>query len=216
MKTILSDEGKKRLEGRIADIEKRCDAQVVLAVIQRCDVYAELPWKAFALGASLAGLLAVVWGGFGPWTRAEWAILTAVVVTLGAGAVFALLGVFVPPLGRLFLDARRAEVETRQYAESLFLNRGLFTTQKRKGLLLLAGLFERQVVLLPDIGLAPCLTQDRMQDVIASMKTDLAAGRIAPAFEKGLAKLEEILAAGLAEGDAINELSDHVIEEKGA
>jgi len=45
------------LNRRIADVEKNADVQVVLAVVDRCDVYAELPWKAFALGASVAGLL---------------------------------------------------------------------------------------------------------------------------------------------------------------
>jgi len=30
--------------------KKRTGAQIVLAVVDRSDVYAELPWKAFALG----------------------------------------------------------------------------------------------------------------------------------------------------------------------
>ena len=50
MKLILSDQDRGRLDALIAKIEKRTNTQIVLAVIQRSDVYADLPWKAFALG----------------------------------------------------------------------------------------------------------------------------------------------------------------------
>ena len=58
MKHVLNNEERSRLNKDIADAEKRTGAQIVLAVIERSDSYAELPWKAFALGASIAGLCA--------------------------------------------------------------------------------------------------------------------------------------------------------------
>lgn len=57
MKPTLNNEERGRLNQLIADAEKRTGAQIVLAVIERSDAYDEIPWKAFALGASLAGLL---------------------------------------------------------------------------------------------------------------------------------------------------------------
>lgn len=60
MKHTLNDEERRKLDQHIADEEKRTGAQVVLAVIERSDSYAELPWKAFALGASTSGLFWVV------------------------------------------------------------------------------------------------------------------------------------------------------------
>jgi len=57
MKKILSDHERDQLNQLVADMENRMDAQIVLAVVKRCDSYAELPWKAFALGASIAGLV---------------------------------------------------------------------------------------------------------------------------------------------------------------
>jgi len=59
MKHTLNDEERSRLDKDIAEAEKRTGVQIVLAVIERSDSYAELPWKTFALGSSVAALLAV-------------------------------------------------------------------------------------------------------------------------------------------------------------
>ncbi|OHE19741.1 MAG: hypothetical protein A2X95_03855 [Syntrophobacterales bacterium GWF2_56_9] len=119
MKQTLNDHERIRLDRRIADAEKRTGAQIVLAVIERSDTYSELPWKAFALGASLAGLSVSVLDLLRPGWTSGIAVLIAVVLLLAVGAASALLCVSVPRFARLFLDAHRAEVEVCQYAESL-------------------------------------------------------------------------------------------------
>src|SRR4030042_6915214 len=96
MKPILSKSDRDRLEQRIAEAEKRTGAQIVLAVGQRSDVYAELPWIAFALGASSAGLAVVLADVFSSGWNSRAMLLTQVASILGAGAVLALLTVLVP------------------------------------------------------------------------------------------------------------------------
>jgi putative membrane protein len=216
MNQTLTDQERIRLDQRIAEAEKRTGAQIVLAVIERSDSYAELPWKAFALGASIAGLLVSLTVLFRPeWTTPA-TILTAVVVTLAIGGTAALLCIFVPQFARLFLHTHRAEVEVREHAKSLFLSHELFATHKRTGLLLLVSLFERQIVILPDTGLRKCLSPDAMHGIIASMTPVLAAGRTAYALEEGLKRLEDVLSAAAHAQSGKNELPDEIIEEKGA
>jgi putative membrane protein len=216
MERILSDHERSRLDARIAEAEKRTKAQIVLAVIKRSDAYAELPWKAFALGASIAGLLVFILDLLFYYWISHAMALVAVGVTLAAGAALALLTVFVPGFARLFLSAHRAELEVRQYAESLFLTREMFATGRRTGILLLVSLFERQVVLLPDKGLSNRLTRDAMRDVIAPMSSSLARNEINRALEAGLERLTLILEAMAPGGTVENELSHEIIEEKGA
>ena len=72
-------------------------------IIERSDAYAELPWKAFALGASGAGLLVLIMNMLWPLTSSLQAALLAIVIMLAAGAGLALLSVFVPDFARLFL-----------------------------------------------------------------------------------------------------------------
>ena len=216
MKPILTEQERIQLDRRVADVEKRTGAQIVLAVIERSDSYAELPWKAFALGAAVAGLGTVLLDLLLPGWRTGFAVLFAVVSLLATGAACALLCVALPKFARFFMDAHRAEVEVRQYAESLFLSREVFATRGRTGLLLLVSMFERQVVLLPDTGLDRQLSREAQQDIIARMTTVLATGQFGRALENGLAGLEEHLAAVPAGGSLKNELPNIIVEEKGS
>ena len=216
MKHTLNDEERSRLDQLIADAEKRTGAQIVLAIIERSDAYTELPWKAFALGASLSGLLVLVMNLLWPLTSPGTAALLAIVMMLAAGAGIALLCVFVPDFARLFLPDHCADVETRQYADSLFLSRQMFATRKRKAILLLISLFERRIVILPDTGLTQQLNQDAVEKIIKHMRLYLTAGRTARALEAGLKKLEEIISTGERSASSDNELPNDIIEEKGA
>ena len=215
MKQTLSDDDRTRLDGLIADVEKRTNTQIVLAVIQRSDSYAELPWKAFALGASITGLLVFILNllSYGWYPRV--AVHIAVAGILGGGAVFALLTVFIPGFAKRFLSSVRADVEVRQYAESVFLSRELFATGNRTGILVLVSLFERKVVILPDKGLRDQLTNDVMQGIITAITRSLKRNEIGRAFESGLEELSHTLETNV-QGKGENELSDEIIEEKGA
>ena len=214
MKQNLNEQERQRLDKRVAEAEQRTGAQIVLSVVERSDVYAELPWKAFALGAAGAGLAVAVLDLLRPGWDSSTAVLAAVTATLIAGAACALACVSLPGFARLFLDAQRAEMETRQYAESLFLSRELFATRGRTGILLLVSLFERQVIMLPDTGLSKRLGSAAAQGIIARMTPPLASGQVAQAFEAGLAGLEAALGA-TAPAAVGNELPNGIVEEKG-
>lgn len=216
MKHILSDEQRARLDERVAEAEGHANAQIVLAVIERSDSYAEIPWKAFAMGASIASLLVFALGLLRGISNPNAAALVTVVAALGSGGVLALLTIFVPALARFFLSVHRAETEVKQYAQSVFLTREIFATGARTGVLLLVSLFERRIILLPDSGLKDRLNGDTLQDIIARMTPSLAQGEIARALEEGLERLSGILSAAVPGGQGGgNELPDVIIEEEG-
>ncbi len=204
----LSETDRQGIEERAARLEARTGVQVVAAFADRCDDYPEIPWKAFAMGAALASL-AVALGLQG-------AVL-ATLTLLGAGAAAALATVFLPAFARRFLHAGRRDAEVRQYAESLFLKHELFRTRERCGILVLVGLFERSVVILPDSGLRERIGTAELEEVIALMTPALAGGRHAAAMLDGLNALEALLVArGFAGAAGDDEIAQEVIEEKGA
>jgi putative membrane protein len=212
---ILSENDRTQLDQQIAEAEKRTKVQIILAAVKRSDSYAELPWKAFALGASIAGLLVFVLDLLLPGWISNAMLLVSVAATLAAGAVLALLTVLLPGLARLFLSAHRAEAEVRQYAESFFLSREMFATSRRSGILLLVSLFERQIIILPDKGLGNRLSADALQNIIMQMSQPLAKKEVKRAMEAGLKELIKVLEPSASAGPAKNELSDEIIEEKG-
>lgn len=211
----LTTEEAAAVERRVAGIEARTGVQVVAAVVARSDHYPEIPWSAFALGASLAALATALSDLMRPsWITAATAVGHGVAV-LGAGAALALATVLAPAFARLFLRSTRAEGEVRQRAEGMFLESEVFRTPARTGVLLLASLFERRVEVLPDVGLAGRIGPDGWRAVIDCMGGSLAAGRTAEALEAGLAALEEVLiGAGLKArgGDRGGSLPDRPVE----
>jgi len=215
MRHPLSSQEKNRLRERIAETEKRTGLQIVLAVIERSDSYAELPWKAFALGTSLAGLLAMTMSVLLTFKSATEATLLAVVIMLSSGGGVALLTVFLPSFARLFLADHRADVETKQCAESLFLSRELFATKTRKALLIMISLFERRIVVLPDQGLASQLNKETTHEMVHHMRMKLKSGQLASALEIGLQKLEERIGSDGSSQPEGNALPDWIVEEKG-
>jgi putative membrane protein len=216
MKKNLTEQERKQLDLQVTQAEKRTGAQIVLAVVERSDAYAELPWKAFALGAAVAGLAIAALDLLRPAWHSPTAVLLSLAGTLLTGAACALACVSLPGFARLFLAAHRAEVETRQYAESLFLSREVFATRGRTGILLLVSLFEHQIIMLPDSGLVERLSREAAQKIIARMTTLLASGEVANALQAGLTGLEESL-RGTAPADVLeNELPNGIVEEKGS
>jgi putative membrane protein len=202
---------------RVAAVELRTGAQVVTAVVSRSHAYPQLPWKAFALAASLAGFAVVLADTLRPSWVSTTAVLLQTVAVLAAGGAAALLVIFVPPFARLFLRPPRRDFEVRRCAESLFMQHEVFATRERNGVLLLLSLFEHKVEILPDRGYAGRVTGADWQRVVAAMTPRLQDGHAADALLAGLAALEPMLGAnGFAGGaGAANELPDRPIDTDG-
>jgi putative membrane protein len=215
----LTPEESSEIERRVAALEAHTGVEVVVAVVARSDHYPEIPWTAFALGASLGALGTAVAEALCPrWPSAGAAVLHGVAI-LAAGAACALATVLSRTLARAFLRSTRAEGEVLQLAQGMFLERQVFRTPARTGLLLLASLFERRVVVVPDTGLRERIGQEDWQRVVGRMTPELAAGRTAAAFGDGLVEIEELLLRkGFSAGSAPrgSALPDLPVEERGA
>ena len=206
------------IDAATARVEARTGVQVVTALVGKADHYAELPWIAFALGASVAALGAVVADWLRPqWVSAEVALVHTITI-LGFGAASALAAVLLPAYARAFLRDTRRDVEVRHYAESLFLRRELFKTQARNAVLILVCRFERKVEILPDVGLHGVVSEADWQRVIDAMTQPLREERFGDALRAGLAALEATLADKdlAAHKGKQKELPDRPIEEDGA
>jgi putative membrane protein len=171
-----------------------------------------VPWRAFALGASVAALAALAIDiGRPDWLSASALLLQAIII-LGAGALAGAAAYWWPWFARLFLGAARARAEVRQCAEGLFLSRELFATPRRDAVLILVSLFEHRVVVVPDAFYRGRVTSAEWEQVVDRMTPLLKAGRTAEAFSAGLAALEGLLAAkGLERGEPHNALPDALL-----
>jgi putative membrane protein len=213
----FSEDQTQRLDARIRLLEKNTGIELVTAVVGKCDHYPEIPWKAFALGVAFGALVIVAQGVLKPDWLSTYSALIHTLLVLGAGTVMALLTVFWPAWARCFLDKPRAEAEIRQYAQSVFLEREIFKMPARTGMLLLVGLFERRVVILPDRGVGRRLSPEALRLVIAAMQGDLKRGNRLQALTNGVSVLEEQLkAAGFATAtEDVDRIPEALLQQKG-
>lgn len=213
----LSEKERQEINTLVARFEADTGIQTVAAFIGKADAHPEIPWKAYALGSALGALgLATDASLLPQWAQTHIAAFYAMAI-LGSGAVFSIIAAFVPPIGRLFLNRLRAQGEARQYAQALFLERELFRTAERCGVLLLVSQYERAVVILPDSGLAPACGGADLDRAIAAMMPLLSRGQTVAAFEAGFGSLKTQLggAGGRFSRSAQNELADAVVVETG-
>jgi len=205
------------VEACIARVEERTGVQVVTAVVGRCDGYPDIVWKAFALGIAAAALVVVALDVVRPDWASEHSTWFNVVPILAAGAVSALLAIAVPEYATLFLNRVRAAGEVRQFAQAMFLERQLFRTRSRNGVLVLASLFERHVEIVADIGFDGRVDAAQWRSVVDTMTPELAAGRPTDAFLRALERIEAMLAdKGFArDHSGVDDLANRPIETQG-
>jgi putative membrane protein len=212
---LLSDDEAEAVEARSAAAESRVGIQMVAAIVDKADAHVELPWKAFAIAAALAGLALVIADAMRPqWLTANVALIEAVTI-LGAGGASALLAIFIPAYARLFLRSTRRDFAVRRRAEALFLEHELFRTRERNGVLIMVSGFERKVEILADVGLHPRVSEPEWRAIITCMVPLLRDRRFADALQAGIAGVESLLAAKRfkATPGASNELPDRPIDE---
>jgi putative membrane protein len=214
---VLTAQERQEINDLARQFEAATGAQAVAAIVGKADDYPDIPWKAFALGAVLAALAVVADGVIRP----DWATLHTplrdVAAILVAGVLCCVAAMAIPAFGRLFLNRDRARAEVRQHAQGIFLQREMFATAGRVGILILVARFERRIVILPDSGIARHVSARELDAIIAAMAPHLATSQPVQAFRAGFDALAVLLnSKGLQLTRGGNELADGAVVEEGA
>lgn len=213
----LSTQEQQQINELAQQFEARTGAQTVAAVVGKADDYPDILWKAFALGTAMAAL-AVVADEF---IRPDWASIHSpvrdVAAMLSAGLLCTVMAALIPGFSRLFLNKERAKTEVRQYAQGIFLQREMFRTADRVGILMMVCRFERRVIILPDTGISRHVAHAEMDQVIATMTPHLKQTQLVSAFREGFEALAKLLESkNIHPSRHGNELADGAVVEEGS
>jgi putative membrane protein len=170
------------IRAAVADAEQRSAGEVVPWIVEACDPYPEAGWKAAALGALLAlvlaagtQLLAGAWGG------ALWLALAV----LAGGAAGLALGQL-PAAKRLLVDDDVVEHRVRTAAEAAFVRGEVFATRERTGILVFLALLEHRVVVLGDAGINARVQPEEWQGIADEIVAGVRKSRPAAALAAGI------------------------------
>lgn len=200
-RAFFDDAAKRRTTEAVQAIELRTSAEVVVAVRHRADPHR----RAILLAGAATGALVLAVTLLSP------TVYPAVYMPLDAALGFA-LGALVawrlPVVRRLFVSGSARRAATREAARAAFAELGIEKTSGRTGLLVYAALFEREVELVPDDGLAG----DSLAPGFESVRGRLAeavARRDLDAFLEALGSLGPLLEPTHPRSeDDVNELCD--------
>ncbi|MCS7183184.1 MAG: hypothetical protein NZ869_08780 [Thermoanaerobaculum sp.] len=211
LSALFDPQAQERVRQAVQTVERQTAAEVVPVVVARSGSYPQAVWRAATLGALTGSVLVTlllrlvdVWGL--PW---EFWLLAPPLVGAGIGLSATHLSPF---LSRLFLSDEELAVQVRERAEHAFLTEEVFATNQRVGMLIFVSLFERQVVVLGDRGIASRVPPSRWQQIANAVGQGIRQGRAVEALVEGIYQCAQLLVeAGLAvqPGDT-NELADRL------
>jgi uncharacterized membrane protein len=187
------------LEDCVRRIKQQTGVKLTVALVDRAGGYPEIPWKAFAFGICVHALVHLLQSILYPDSVLRWGLQHTLGFIIGTSAAIALLTQLWPSFGTIFLAKSHAETTTRRYAESMFARHAIFNTPERNGVLMLVSIFERQVAIVPDTGIAVHFDRRARQQVIDAMAPLLRRYDYFAAFEKGLQTFEAVLPATATE-----------------
>jgi putative membrane protein len=200
---FFRDEAKKRAASAVKTVESQTSAEVVIAVRKRAADYRAADYH---FGLVLLGLV-VLYMLVSPQV---YAIEMIVAEGFGAFLIGTLLSANVAPVRRLLLRGKMLADNVQTAGHAAFYELGISRTSGRNGLLVFVSAFEKQALVVPDIGIDPSKLGADYTAALGSIQ-DAAKKMDFEAFVASVEKLGPVLGKAMPRSaDDVNELPDEV------
>jgi len=138
-----------RLQAAIVALEEKTDAEVMLAITRSSGSYRDIDHLAGTLAALLVLVVMLFVHFHGEEIDDHWVVSPVV----AAYAVVAVISSRTFALRRLLTSARRRGTQVANAARSAFVEEHVHATKRRDGLLIYFSALEREVEIIPDLGI---------------------------------------------------------------
>ena len=205
-KPFLTDDAKRALREAVHAVESACGAELVIAVRKRSGPYTD-----GALAAAIAGGLSVLaFLLFSPWTFGlAWFLVDPVVVGILAGVGASRS----PTVLRLATSRAGRHLRVSTAARATFVDKGVYRTSRRTGILLYISLLEREAEVVADVGIDPAAATPAWRQAVAALQEAVALGEDGVQVAARVRALGPVLAPLCVRvQDDVNELADEVSE----
>ena len=200
---LVDETGAAQIAERIADVERRTDAELVTVLAARADEYGYIP----TLWAALAAFIVPWLLHGGPW----W--LDALDLLLAQAAVFVVLALVLrwpPLLFRVIPRSVRTERAAR-LARAQFLEQGLHHTDGDRGVLIFVSEAEHYVEILADRGIDQHVEPAQWQAIVDAFTARVKAGETVEGFLDCIDACGALLAEFAPATRSKNELPNHLV-----
>lgn len=212
MEARIEEIDKERIERAVEQAEQRTAGEIVPVVVPRSDTYEVATWRGGGLGLLLA-LVAVflVIQFYDGWGLAWLFTPSGVVVTaLCSACVGGLLAKYVPAVRRGLAGSALLDETVHRRALESFVEKEVFDTRDRTGILLFVSLEEHRIEVLGDTGIHAHVRPEDWGDVVARLQRGIREGNLTEGFVDAIemcGRLLERRGVG-TRADGENELGD--------
>ncbi len=211
--TILAEADLNHIKEAVSAAEKQTSGEIVPYIVRQSAQHEVAVWRGAALLALLAYamILAVRWfSGWGGTLITEG--ITPVLVVILTGAIGAVVTQWIPGLKRKLAGNRRLALATHHRAMEAFVEKEVFLTRERTGILLFISLFEHRIEVVGDSGINAKVSPEEWTHIVAIIRTHMKDGRLKDGLVEGIQECGHLLEKAGVEirPDDTNELADDV------
>ena len=214
MKHPLTNDELLQIREAVGRAEGRTSGEIVPFVAVRSAAYEIAVWRASATLAAAACcvlmLLELLYQGWSlSWLYTG---ISQTLVIIGAGTCGAALAALVPSIKRLFAGKTRLADAVHRRAVEAFVEKEVFSTRDRTGILLFVSLFERRIEVLGDSGINEKVSRNDWASIVDRIRGSIKAGKLAEGLTSGIEMSGALLERSGVEirPDDTNELADDV------
>ena len=216
MKHILSEDDQSRIRDAVSKAEKKTSGEIVPHIARQSAGYEVAVWRAAAIGGLAASCVILPLVLFYPGWSESLAWLydgsTQALAILAVGGLTAALTTFVPSVKRTLAGRARMTRSVHLRAMQTFIEKEVFNTRDRTGILLFVSLFEHRIEVVGDAGINSKVTPEDWSDVVLRVREGIKAGKLADGLVAGINLCGALLEKSGVDirADDTNELSDEV------
>lgn len=202
-----------RIKEAVAAAERQTSGEIVPYIVSRSASHEVAVWRGAGLFALLAYavVLGVRWfSGWGGSQLTEGMIPVLLIIV--AAVIGAALVHWIPAAKRRFAGQVRLALATHRRAMQAFVEKEVFSTRERTGILLFVSLLEHRIEVVGDAGINAKVDTDDWIGVVTTIQQHIKTGQLAEGLVQGIHQCGHLLEkAGVAiRSDDTNELADDV------
>jgi len=202
-----------RIKEAVKNAEDKISGEIVPVIVESSGNYTSANYKAAMLASSFAFVIMIVLDRYLV-TDANLIFFYDPVFIFIVVAVSGILASFIPNISesikRRLITTDELAFNSRQRAETIFLEEEVFNTRQRTGIMIFISFFEHQVIVMADKGINKVVDQKQWDKMVAELIQNIRQGKIVDGMESAIKQCGELL---LEKGfvitpDDINELGD--------
>ncbi|HOV14298.1 MAG TPA: hypothetical protein PK771_08450 [Spirochaetota bacterium] len=209
MKQMFTGSGKEKIRLAIVKAESETSAEIVPAFFYKSDDYVEAVWKSITIWLILS-FVTILLLSFDNGMNSKMFIYIPIIVLFSVAAGWVLpntLDIY----KKLLISKTTRKKRVMQMAKQIFLEKEVFNTKDRTGVLLFMSFFEKEAVILGDTRINKLITQNEWNEVMNKLVTGMKEDDVINTIEKTILSLSELFKKVPRSPVDKNELKDEIV-----